>query len=262
MKTLQSHHLKERRKKKKKLMIFSFIFSFLIILGGLIYFLLFSEIFKIKDIKISEIKMADLTAIQQGLKNILNQGSVLGFLVVSDNILFMPSERINNFLKDFPVIESFSWERSIFSRSLRIVIKEREVAGILKKDDSLSYYFDKKGIIFAEAPSSEGGMLLIIENELGKDFNLGNCILDVNSFTELMNIAKFFEDNFQLDKIKLQVEKIEIIATLDNNHQTTFYLETDNLNQIYSVLTYFIQNNFDFNLEYLDLRYLPNVYYK
>lgn len=105
-------------------------------------------------------------------------------------------------------------------------------------------------------------MLLIIENELGKDFNLGNCILDASSFIELMEIARFFEDNFQLDKIKLQVEKIEIIVTLDNNHQTTFYLETDNLNQIYSVLNYFIQNNFDFNLEYLDLRYLPNVYYK
>ena len=262
MKTLQNHHLKERQKRRRKIIFFSWFFSFLIISGSLIYFLLFSGIFKIKDIKISEIKMADLAVIQQGLKNILNQGSVLGFLIVSDNILFIPSERINNFLKDFPVIESFSWERKIFSRSLDIVIKEREVVGILKKDDGLSYYFDKKGVIFAEAPSSEGGMLLIIENELGKDFNLGSRVLDINSFMELMNMVKFFEDNFQLDKIKLQVEKIEVTITLDNNHQTIFYLESDNLKQIYSVLNYFIQNNFDFNLEYLDLRYLPNVYYK
>ena len=107
-------------------MFFSCFLGLLIIFSGIVYFFLFSEIFKIKNIEINQIKIIDLNIVKSGLENILKQGSVLGFLVVSDNILFMPSERINNFLKDFPAIESFSWKKNIFSRSLKVDIKERE----------------------------------------------------------------------------------------------------------------------------------------
>ena len=262
MKTLQAHHLKIKQKRRRKIMFFSCFLGLLIIFSGIVYFFLFSEIFKIKNIEINQIKIIDLNIVKSGLENILKQGSVLGFLVVSDNILFMPSERINNFLKDFPAIESFSWKKNIFSRSLKVDIKERENIGILRQKEDKNYYFDKNGILFIEAPSSEGGMFLIIENELNYNFNLGNRILEMEPFNNLISIINFLNDNFQLHHIKLQLDKIEIVASLVNSHQILFYLETDNLNQIHSVLSYFVKNNFDFNLEYLDLRYLPNVYYK
>lgn len=242
-------------------MIFSYIFGSLVVLGAVIYLFLFSKVFEVKNIEINQTKMIDLTMLQQGISDILKQGAILGVIVVPDNILFMPTERIDNFLKSFSGIENFSWHRNIFSRKLKIDIQEREIAGILK-DREKNYYFDKSGIVFAEAPSSEGGMFLIIENELNRSFDIGNCILEADAFKDLLSIVGLFNDNFDLNQIKLQKDKIEITAGLDDGHQTLFYLEIDNLKQIYSVLAYFIKNDFNFSLEYVDLRYLPNVYYK
>jgi len=231
------------------------------VFGALIYLFLFSGVFKIKNIEINQTKMIDLTILQQGVSDILKQGAILGVIVVPDNILFVPTERINNFLKSFSGIENFSWHKNIFSPSLKFNIEEREIAGVLRHRDK-SYYFDKNGIIFIEAPASEGEMFLIIQSELDRNFDIGARILEAEEFKDLLSIIKLFNEKFDLNNIKLQKDKIEIKANLDNGHQTLFYLEADNLKQTHLVLVYFIQNNFDFNLEYLDLRYLPNVYYK
>lgn len=262
MKTLQTHHLRMKQNRRRKWIVFCTIFGFLLVIVLLGYLFLFSPVFKVKSIEISQTRILDSVVIRQGIQKILGQGFVLGPLVVSDNILFVPINQINGYLKGLPAIETFSQNRSFFSGILKINIQEREIAGILKQSFGRSYYFDKNGILFAEALDSEGNMILTIENNSERQFNLGNCILEVAPFQELMDIIRLLGDNFSENHVKLQKDKLEIVVTLDSGKETFLYLNADNLTQTLSVLTYFIQNNFSFDLEYLDLRYLPNVYYK
>ncbi len=262
MKTLQAHHLKMKRSRRRKRMVFCVIFGFLLVIILLGYLFLFSPVFKIKDVEVNQTHILDPIIIQQGLQTILNRGFILGPLVVNNNILFIPTAQISDYLKSFSAIESFSQDRSFFPGALKINIQEREVVGILKQPVAKNYYFDKNGIIFSEAPDSEGGALPIIESGLNRSFDLGNCILESASFQALMRIIQLLDDNFSSASVKLGKDKSEIVVTLDNGKEMPLYLNLNNLSQTYSVLTYFIQNNFNFNLEYLDLRYLPNVYYK
>jgi hypothetical protein len=262
MKTLQAHHLKMKRNRRRKRLIFSFIFGFLLAIVLLGYLFLLSPVFKIKKIEVSQTHVLDSIVIKQGIQMILNQGFIFGPLIVDNNILFIPNRQINDYLKGFSVIESYVQNKNIFSRVLKIDIQEREIAGILKQPVAKNYYFDKDGIIFSEAPDSEGEVLPIIESGLNRSFDLGSRILELTSFQELMRVVQLLDDNFPNTQVKLGKDKSEIILMLDNGKEMSLYLNLNNLSQTYSVLSYFIQNNFDFNLEYLDLRYLPNVYYK
>jgi hypothetical protein len=262
MKTLQAHHLKMKRNRKRKRLIFCSIFGSLLIIVLLGYLFLFSPVFKIKKIEINQTHVLDPIITQQGVQTILNQGFILGPLIVDNNILFIPNRQINDYLRDFSVIEDYIQNKNIFSRVLKIDIQEREIAGILKQSVAKNYYFDKNGIIFSEAPDIEGEVLPVIESSLNRSFDLGSRILELTSFQGLMRIVQLLDDNFSNTHVKLGRDRSEIVLILDNGKEMPLYLNLNNLDQIYSVLSYFIKNNFDFNLEYLDLRYLPNVYYK
>jgi hypothetical protein len=253
--------MKQNRRRKR--IIFSSIFGFLLVILLLGYLFLFSPVFKIKNIEISQTRITDSNVIRQDIQKILDQGVILGPLVITNNILFVPVIQINDYLRGLPAIAIFSQDRGFFSGILKINIQEREVTGVLKQASGGGYYFDKGGVIFSNtADDTEGEMFFTIENNLNRQFDLGDRILEGGSFQELMNIVQLMNDNFFSNRVKLQKDKLEISVTLHDDKETSFYLNVDNLSQTLSVITYFIQNNFNFDLEYLDLRYLPNVYYK
>lgn len=262
MKTLQSHHLKARQNQKRKRVVLYCFIGFLLLIVLLGYLVLFSSIFRIKIVEVTSTRVLDATVIQQGIQKILDQGYVWGPLVVRNNILFIPADQIDDYLRGFPIVESFSRDKGFFTKSLRVDIKEREAIGVLKQSVGGNYYFDKNGTLYIEAPDSEGGIIIGIENSSSHQFSAGTRILEENSFGNLMNIIKLLDDNFLSNRIELKDDKIQIVVKINDSKEVPLYFDANDLSRSYSVLTYFIQNNFNFNLEYLDLRYLPNVYYK
>ncbi|HNW96683.1 MAG TPA: hypothetical protein PLQ44_01750 [Candidatus Paceibacterota bacterium] len=262
MKTLQSHHLKARQNQKRKRVVLCCFIGFLLFIVLLGYLVLFSSIFKIKIVEVTSTRILDSKTIQQGIQKILDQGCVWGPLVIKNNVLFIPANQIDDYLRGFPVVESFSRNKGFFARSLGVDIREREAIGVLKQSVGGNYYFDKNGTLFIEAPDSEGGIIIGIENNSSHQFNAGDHVLEENSFGNLMNITKLLDDNFLSNRIELKDDKIQIVVKINDTKEVPLYFDANDLNRSYSVLTYFIQNSFNFNLEYLDLRYLPNVYYK
>jgi cell division septal protein FtsQ len=262
MKTLQSHHLKARQNQKKKRVVLYCFLGLLLLIILLGYLVLFSSVFKIKSVEVTSTKILDSIIIQQEVQRILDQGRAWGPLVIKNNIFFIPANQINDYLKGIPVIESFSCTEGFFTKRLKINIQEREAIGVLKQTVGEDYYFDKNGNLFIEAPDSEGAIIIGVENNSSHQFNIGNRILERESFRDLMNIVKLLDDNFLSNRVELKDDKIEIVAKINDDKEVSFYFDSNDLNRSYSVLSHFIQNNFNFDLEYLDLRYLPNIYYK
>lgn len=231
---------------------FWFFILFLIILGGISYFFLFSDYLKIKNIEITGNKKIN----SDDIKNIVNQElSSKIFNIIPKNIFLANLKSINdNVLEKFPLAYKADVKRKLFN-SLAINIEERSPVALWCKNDDC-FDIDKEGIVF-EKGESKG---LVIKSD--EDINMGQNIIEKDY---LGNIIKIYKES-KLDIKEISVSNSEKIIIRTTGDWEVYFRGDDTIpdqiDNLKLVLEQKIPSENRGDLEHIDLRFGSKVYFR
>jgi len=264
--TVYFQEKRTHRSSGKKSKSFLIIFLVLIVLGGLSYLIIFSPVFKIKEIKISGAEQFNEIELISQLKDFAKSQSGFSKFLGPDNILSWIND-LGDFNKNYPVFEKIIIKKFLLRRTIEINVKEREKFGIWcpsPLEHEGCWWFDRTGFIFSEAPFSEGLLVKKMNDYSKRALRAGDLVLPDNLFQNFLKIYAV------LDKIELKTNNL----SLENIDWQEMFLEpSDSSPKIYFSLKFdpgFFISGLDslkqdpgFNkLLYIDLRTENRIYYK
>ncbi len=245
----------------KKRVIFLF---FLILIFGLAYFLFFSQVFQIKDIKISGNQVIGNEEIIDSLNNFIFK-KILYFFNKNNIFLATESKLKSVLIGDFPRILSLEIHKNIFKQIISLKIVERKEAGIFCRDEC--YYIDKDGVIFEKAPDTSGTLILVIRDNSSESVKLGDIVIESKFMADIVGVRESLLSQFSLKVLDFGIDQLPSRDLKVNTHEGWYILldysrdlksQLDNLKL---VLEQKIKENRK-NLEYIDLRIENRIYYK
>jgi|SRR3989338_7352271 len=255
---------KEERARHWKVIFFWFFLTVAFL--TIVWLFFFSPLFKITEIKLPE---NDVITNNNIHKLVINSAP----LNLGKNIFILSKNQIKSGLAAiFPSITDISIKKELlhgltvnFGKRIQIGIWCHPAGGQPQTDNC--YYFDKEGIVFKEAPQTEGTLILKIKDFGKKKVSLGDQVLNYN---QLKFIAEFNNKITENNQFKIIEFKITPSANFDLEAITdrgwSIYLdqnqdpasEADNL---FTILNEVIKNKAS-NLEYIDLRLPSRIFYK
>lgn len=252
-----------RQKKSILKSRFFWIFVLILIVGlAIFYFLIFSPVFQIKEIKIS------------GLQKVLtNDIENLVWQKIKKKILFFKSKSIflislneikNSLLREFPKIGQVALKRN-FPNALSLEIQERKPAFVFCNSDC--FLIDKKGIIFDAFKnniSREVEGLPIIKSQKVKEIVFGEKIFEEDFLARILEVQKKIEEKLKIKIGGFLVSEEKLTAKTAEDWKIYFNLKGDlnwPLTELFLILEKQIPPERRGNLEYIDLRF-SRVYYK
>jgi hypothetical protein len=278
-----------------------FIIVFIIFLIAFTYWFLFiSPYFQIHEIKVEGYKPSFAVWVDLYLRQ--NNTHFVPFWVyalcpkyLANNksyLNFYFSGLEETILKKFPKIEKVTmlldWKTGI----LTIDIKQREIAflwclqkeptpmiseegNLLSKaetnflsESELCYYLDKNGIIFDEAPKTQGSFLkkiLIIES---KKRPLGSQVIapaKLEKLNQAFVLSAKEESPISINYLEIKTENFTEVKLIANEGFYILYNLNDDFNEILKIIAGMKEEQLGgsfSNLEYMDYRYPLKMYYK
>jgi len=255
---------KEARVKHWKVIFFwsSFTVAFLTI----IWLFFFSPFFKITEIKLPE-------------NNIIAKNDIHKLIIASaplnlgENIFILSKNQIKSGLAAiFPTITDISIKKEPF-HGLIINFEKRIQIGIWcqpagdQPQANNCYYFDKEGIVFKEAPQTEGALILKIKDFEKREVSLGSQVLNYNRLKFITEFNNKITENNQFKIIEFKITpsaNFDLEAITDRGW--SIYLDQNQdpmleANNLFTIINEVIKNKAP-NLEYIDLRLPTRVFYK
>ena len=234
-----------------RLSLFIFVLIF-----GLSYFFIFSEVFRIKEIKI--LNPDDSLKLKV-------EGVIKG--EIGRNIFLVNFKEMNKeILSQFPEIAKLNFKRK-FPRTLSIQVEKREPVGVwCYQTYDECFFIDREGIIFKETEkglTQEEVIILSLRKE--EALVLGEEILVPQTLELILKIEKDLREN-----LKIEIEDFTIVSErrlnvkTNENWEIYFNLEKDaklELTKLKVLLDKEIPPEQRRNLEYIDLRF-EKIFYK
>jgi len=251
--------VKKRFKRKKSILknrFFWLSFFILILVFGLFYLFIFSQIFRIEKIKILNTDDSLRIKVEEVVKS-----------EVGRNIFLVNLKEISKeILSQFPEIAQLNLKRK-FPRIISIQIETREPVGIwCYQSYDKCFFINKEGIIFkAIGEESIEGKIIILSLKEGEIFTLGEEILVPQILELILEINKELEEN-----LKIEIEDFVIVSEkrlnvkTNENWEVYFNLKKDielELTKLKVLLEKEIPPEKRRNLEYIDLRF-EKIFYK
>lgn len=260
MKRYKYKHKKYSRRKtyritKKKLIFKNKFFwlglLFLTILGTTFYFIVFSSIFKIKEIQIS----GDLKISVEEIKNIISEQVNKNYFKKS--VFLISLKEINRtLLEKFPQIAKVSIEKG-FPDVLAILVEERKpVAVFLQGEDY--YFIDNEGIAFEKISEIPLQMLRIKNSVWISDLKLGKGIFNKERLEQILKIET------KLNDLEILLKEVSVISDKRLNVETSedwkiFFNPKEDIDWQLTEFDLLIKKRIPpdkrKNLEYIDLRF-------
>lgn len=258
-KTKKSYRVK---RKKKILKSRFFWFSLLILISFLAvsYFICFHSFFQIKEVEISGNQKVSSENIKSSVEINLPRKILLSN---SKSIFLIDLKKVEeSILRKFPQVNRVNFDRD-FPSKLIILIEEKKPVAILEKGED-SYFLDQEGVIF-EKVLEKRAWLIIKDPNLNQDIGLGEGVIERGKLSQILEIQS------ELKELKIEISLAEIVNQQRVNVRTLegwdiyFNLEDDISRQVFNldlVLKEKISSEQRGNLEYVDLRFGNQVYYK
>ncbi len=171
----------------------------LLLLGGVIWFLLFSQYSKIKSVQIK----INENEVGISIKNVYSKVKYLN----GKNIFLISQRKIKSQIKnDFPAAKEISVKRDLRQQKVNIKIDIYPVAAIWCFDNQQKcFYLNSQGIIFQKSPIL-GGNLFLVVNDLSNQFlSIGQKVIapDFLDFLRRLN-QSLISSKFLIDKLQVR----------------------------------------------------------
>lgn len=252
-----------RYKKKKPILRKKFLalgFLVLVAIGVVFYGLFIWKVFWVDRIVISgERKITKEEIVSLAEKGL--EGKVL--FLATKSILAVNTKQIGeNILKAFPQIASAEVKRSFFD-AISVQITERTASALWCENDSC-FSLDKHGVIFEQAPS-DSGLIVIAATQPSGELFLGKTVIAEDKINQILAIEnKLVEDSkiFIKKAVLVSNERLDIETT--EGWTVRFNLRGDldwQATELKLALERQISPEKRKSLEYIDLRF-SRVYYK
>jgi len=184
------------------------------------------------------------------------------------NILLFSGDNLKTDLAAaFPEITDIKTKKKLFHSVIIDFVKRVPVGFWCQPKADKCYYFDKEGIIFKEAPETEGSLILKITDLNNQNAQIGNKVIN----DDLLNfITNFYNQISNFKKFKIIEFKIKPMTNIDleaiTNSSWSIYLDPaqnpeSEANNLFTVLTEALKNQ-TYNLDYVDLRIPSRIFYK
>lgn len=251
----KSHSSKERVEKRKTIILW---FVSVAVIIFIVWLFFVSPFFKITKITLPENNI--VTA--NDIRKIMSDSAPFD---LGKNLFILSKNNVKAALTAaFPAITGINVGKELFN-GLTVKFEKRIPIGIWCHSDC--YYFDKEGIIFKEAPLTEGGLILKIEDSGNKEISLGEKAISADLLKFMMDFSNELINNSQ---IKITEFKIGSSADFDLKAVTAdgwlIYLDQNQTpasaaSNLFTILNEVIKNKIS-NLEYIDLRIPTRIFYK
>ncbi len=255
---------KEERVKRRKVIFFWF--SFTVAFLTIMWSFFMSPFFKITEIKLPE---NDFITNNDIHKLMINSAP----LNLGENIFILSKNRIKSGLAAaFPAITDISIKKEPF-HGLIVNFEKRIQIGIWchpasdQPQADNCYYFDKEGIVFKEAPQTEGALILKMEDFEKKEVSLGDKILSNEHLFFITTFNNKIIENNQFKIIEFKIKpnpSVDLEAITSKNW--SIYLDQNQdpvleANNLFTILNEVIKDKTS-SLKYIDLRLPSRVFYK
>ena len=256
---MRRFRIKKKFKKRKSIFknrFFWLSFFILVLVFGLSYLFIFSQVFRIKEIKISNVDDSLKLKVEEVIKN-----------EIGSNIFLVNLKKMNKeILSQFSEIAELDFKRK-FPSTLIIQIEEREAVGVwCYQTHDECFFIDREGIIFKKTKTElmqEEVMIVSLKKE--EALVSGKEILVPRILELILKIKEDFEENLniEIENFTIVSEKRLNIKT-NENWEIYFNLEKDvklEVTKLKALLEKEISPEERRNLEYIDLRF-EKIFYK
>lgn len=259
-------------------MRFVYVLLFLSMFIGGLYFFIFSDFFKIKNITVSGNDYIASASIINEFQNIISEKKLIILKNENLNLLNLASAK-QELMGKFPRMESLEITKN-YPDKVSISIQEREVAEILcngSKEElstikTLNYKFsecffiDKHGVAFDLAADTQGFLILKILDLRGINIEMGKKVLDLNLMGFVKKLKRDFNNaiNSHIKFLILDHPAQRDIVVVVDDWKIIFDISGDTEKQLMvlkKVMEEEIKDQRD-KLEYIDLRIEGRAYYK
>jgi len=266
------------KKKRSKKTFFQRLKTIGIILGilfliGLIYWLIFySSFFVLQEVKINFLSpngenLITEEEIVQWLKE-QNNKYLLPRLPESRSFVFLSQDELTRYLKKkYPVIDSLKIDLNLTASLLNLeyTLKEEEFL-LCFPDDPLCFILDKDGVPFKQVEANSSDLLKIyLERKI--EIQLGDPCLSL-PFNKIKELETVFQNNPDVIKIKylsIENEKSSEFTLMTEEGMKIYLNFNEDFEKVMTILKSLKEKQFSGSfkgIEYLDLRYLPKIYYQ
>lgn len=252
----------------------------MILASGLIYILVYSPIFRVDQFTFQGNKRLSNEAVMAIIRPLIFQGRIANFLGWN-NFLSWPNGGVD--VSGTAFLEAMVY-KDWLTRSITIAVQERERFGIWCVNPSLledrpsskprasqsskseggeiCYWIDEEGVMFEEAPLTEGTLILKVRDIKNPRLAIGFQVLEDRFINNLIAILKNLKDfNFAVENLILDRELQELKVETYDGLLVLFSIRFDPQLNINSFKE--LQGILDFKkIKYIDLRVENRIYYK
>ena len=243
-------------RKKRSILRNRFFWIPLLILffsGAIFYFIVFSSIFQIKEIKIVGNEKIQTKDIENFIGEKINQR--LLFFPARNIFLINLKEIVNAFLEKFPQAEQINLKRQL-PTTLFAGIKERSPIGIWCQNDKC-FFLDKTGIIFEEGPQNHE--LVIRFQDKKESFSFGQQIIKESQLLSILEIKEKLRTNLKITPKEFFIPNDERINVKTIDGWEIYFDLRSNIDWQLTKLTLVLEKEIPpekrGNLEYIDLSF-------
>ena len=252
--------LKKKGKKDIILSILKSRFFWLILLifvsiGIILYFVIFSSFFQIKEINVSGTKKIASVDIKNIIsKDITNKI----FWFDSKNIFLVNFRRAReDIMKKFPDISEVKFQKKFFNKIFVTISKRIPIAVFCQEENC--FYIDNNGVIFKKAIKGNKLMKIRENNKRNKKLEIGDITIKKELMSKILKIKNGIESN----NLKINLDSTLIVSNERINIETKekweiyFNLQKNldwQITELSSVLKEIPYSNRK-KLKYIDLRF-------
>jgi len=258
MQSYIDQHQIYKKQRNLRIKIYLGIFFVILLFVSILYIVIYSPVFKVRETKITGnqrlsneqvLNILNPLALETRIKNFLGTGNLLSWnkkhVDVSKTALLEANIR-----------------RDWLRQNLEMNIKERPRLAIWCDTSDNCYWIDFEGMMFEEAPQTEGSLILTIYDDRSESIIKGTKIVEERFIGNLTKLIK------NIAKLKMPIKRIvfskriqEIKVETYTGPNLLFSIRFDPTLNMASLQNIEGENGFN-EIEYIDLRVENRIFYK
>ena len=264
---MKSYSIQNKPKKKtfKRIKFYLVLIIAYLLLIFLIWLFFFSPVFRIKQIEFQGMEYLgenDLLANLRQASFEISGRSLFRIFPFENTIFWQAKEIVKLLPQENILIAEVSSSINYFQRSLRVNIQERKGEVVwCQLNYHHCFWVDKTGVVFREAPFTEGSLFVRVDDSTDRTLVIGSLILEKEQVENFFAIKNLLSDldvslyNFNFSKPENQ----EIEAILSDGPKFYFSLRFKPNEFLRPLLE--LKKDFS-KIDYIDLRVENRIYYK